>query len=297
MELKPRMKQKSKVRRITPKDAKMSEELLRRIEPTDNYVSTLKDVDTVVATPEKILKGENLQSIIAYFDSMVAKLPEALSDMFALTEEFENGAEALIEGAEDGLIKDLDGIGLHIKRLKNLERLVRETEVLKLATNSHYLLSVMKALLSIHGEVKKVIYQAYEEGSIDDGVVDALAELGVVEWENETPKETKNKFKATKKEAQPTPSGAKAKFKSGFNKEDTDGDDYPRRVFGNPKNKFDGLFGGFGGGRNAGFGGFGKKDTGSFGSKFGASPKEKGLGFKKSPSGNGLGAKKNPFKR
>ena len=131
MELKPRMQQKSKVRRITPKESKMSEELLRRIEPTDNYVSTLKDVESVVATPEKILKGENLQSIVAYFDGMTSKLPEALSDMFSITAEFENGAEALIEGAEDELIKDLDGIGLHVKRLKNIERLVRETEILK----------------------------------------------------------------------------------------------------------------------------------------------------------------------
>lgn len=297
MELKPRSVAKSKVRRITPKEAKMSEELLRRIEPTDNYVSTLKDVESVVATPEKILKGENLQSIVAYFDGMTSKLPEALSDMFSITEEFENGAEALIEGAEDELIKDLDGIGLHVKRLKNIERLVRETEILKLATNSHYLLSVMKALLSIQGEIKKVIYQAYEEGGIADEVVDALADLGLVEWENDTPKATENKFKSTKKDAQPSASGTKAKFKSGFSK-DTDDDDYPRRSFGgSPKSKFDSMFGGFGSGRNSGFGGFGKKDTGSFGSKFGAPSKEKGFGFKKSQTGNGLGAKKNPFKR
>lgn len=294
MELKPRNVSKSKVRRITPKEAKMSEDLLRRIEPTDNYVSTLKDVESVVATPEKILKGENLQSIVAYFDGMTSKLPEALSDMFSITEEFENGAEALIEGAEDELIKDLDGIGLHVKRLKNIERLVRETEILKIATNSHYLLSVMKALLSIHGEVKKVIYQAYEEGGIADEVVDALAELGLVEWENETPKSTENKFKATKKDAQPSPSGTKAKFKSGFSKDTDEGDDYTRRSFGgNPKSKFDSMFGGFGGGRNSGFGG---KNTG-FGGKFGAPAKEKGFGFKKSQTGNGLGAKKNPFKR
>lgn len=294
MELKPRNVAKSKVRRITPKEAKMSEDLLRRIEPTDNYVSTLKDVESVVATPEKILKGENLQSIVAYFDGMTSKLPEALSDMFSITEEFENGAEALIEGAEDELIKDLDGIGLHVKRLKNIERLVRETEILKLATNSHYLLSVMKALLSIQGEIKKVIYQAYEEGGIADEVVDALADLGLVEWENETPKSTENKFKATKKDTQPSSSGNKAKFKSGFSKDTDEGDDYTRRTFGgNPKSKFDSMFGGFGSGRNSGFGG---KNTG-FGGKFGAPAKEKGFGFKKSQTGNGLGAKKNPFKR
>lgn len=309
-----------KFQRLNPTGSMISKELVHNASKADDWRSTILGFGNHLEQPEKFLDPEFLERVSEFFSAESAEIPEGLTAVGEIVEEFSEGGKALYNNADSALRSDINSL-LNLTRLQGIGELLKGTKVNRYAIDAYILSKVLSVLNANYQNLLKILTEANENDMMSEELVAALADLGVGEKEEET--STKNyNLKFQNKKSVPQTSGSEDEenvFSSKFNREkkksSTFGGFGKKSLSGKKKTFFGGEdlnedfeifstgkgFGGskFGSGRAGSS--FGKKTLGkpSFGSGLGSGSKSSPFGKKTLGGGKTFGSpsKKNPFKR